>query len=154
MMRRPYLITLFSALFGFLLAFYFFALPYLVRLRPRWDLSSYDWGLQGVYPTQDYVSFPWVSPLVSNLRWDARCAPGFIFLTPRGPAVSDRGPLLLDPAGELVWMNPSWGEVMDFKVQNYKGDAYLTFWAGIDDHTHGRGNYFLVSPRCLIKKKT
>ena len=66
-------------------------------------------------------------------------------MEPRGKVVESPGPMITDAQGELIWMEDSFGEVMDLKVQTYNGEDYLTFWSGIDDKTHGRGKYYMVS---------
>ena len=145
-MRKSYFISLLASVLGILALLDIFALPYIVRLRPRWNVPWYDWAVHGIYPTQSYHSFDHLSPWVNKDRWSTQCDPGSIFLTPRGPAVrdSDGGPVILDAQGELVWMEPSWKTTMDFRVQEYRGNNYLTFWAGLDTHTHGKGNYYMV----------
>ncbi|KAL5358367.1 ASST-domain-containing protein [Aspergillus floccosus] len=35
--------------------------------------------------------------------------------------------------------------VMDLKVQHYRGQDYLTFWAGEDDGTRGIGSYYMLN---------
>lgn len=54
------------------------------------------------------------------------------------------GPMILDADGELVWMEDRWGQAMDFRVQEYEGRDYLTFWRGVDSGTHGLGTYLMV----------
>lgn len=124
------------------------ALPLLAQAR-SWNSLLYDMGLYGVYPQQSYVSFDLLSPRLNVELWDPRCSQVYTLLTPRGKSVSTPGPVLLDAAGNLVWMEKRFGEVMDMKVQRYQGEDYLTFWKGVDDGTHGHGSYLMV--RCLPK---
>jgi hypothetical protein len=57
--------------------------------------------------------------------------------------------LILDAQGEPVWVDYSWGEVQDFKVQQFKGEDYLTFWAGVEVDIHGQGSWYMVSAGIL-----
>jgi hypothetical protein len=57
-------------------------------------------------------------------------ARGLVFLAPSsGPG--QRGPMIVDDAGELVWFHPVAGKAAaDFKVGLYKGKPVLTWWEG------------------------
>lgn len=110
----------------------------------RW----YDRGLFGIYPRQWYKSFKQGAPLLNFLQWDDRCDTGMTFMAPRGVMVYHPGPVIMDAKGELVWMEDKYGQAMDFKMQHYKGQDYLTFWRGKDG-----GNYGIVritSPISLL----
>jgi Arylsulfotransferase (ASST) len=54
--------------------------------------------------------------------------------------------MIIDNSGELVWFRPLQREdqdVMDFKVQRYRGEEVLTFWEGT--HTgYGHGEYVIL----------
>ncbi|RDW94930.1 hypothetical protein BP5796_00693 [Coleophoma crateriformis] len=117
-------------------------LPLLTSAR-----SWYDLGLYGIYPTEDYVSFGMKPPLVSIAKWDDSCNCDYTLLTPRGSWVRDYGPMILGPRGGLVWMETKFGVAMDLKVQQYNGENFLTFWAGVNDGTHGRGVYYMASQK-------
>lgn len=41
-------------------------------------------------------------------------------------------------------MEKKFGQSMDLKVQHYNGSDFLTFWAGTNDGTHGRGVYYMA----------
>jgi len=77
-------------------------------------------------------------------------APGYIFVAPKnGPeedSPSQDGAMILDNNGELVWLLPLQREdqdVMDFKVQHYRGEPVLTYWEG--SHTgYGYGEYVIL----------
>lgn len=116
-----------------------------VHFYDKW----YDIGLYGAYPGETYATFPLAAPRLSVPRWNKQCNDDYLtLLTPRGWAVPTPGPVILDARGNLVWMEERFGEVMDMKIQEYKGENYITFWSGIDDGTHGRGTYYMVSARC------
>jgi hypothetical protein len=106
--------------------------------------SAYDLGPHGIYPTQKYVSVDFLSPNPKITHWDSRCEDGNILLSPRGKAVPSPGPVMLDARGNLIWMEDRFGQVMNFQVQKYKGQDYLTFWMGTDHAAHSNGSYLLV----------
>jgi hypothetical protein len=76
---------------------------------------------------------------------------GYIFVAPKnGPdeeSPSQDGAMILDDRGDLVWFWPLGSEeqdVMDFKVQSYRGEDVLTFWVGT--HTgYGQGEYLILN---------
>jgi hypothetical protein len=117
------------------------ALPALVR---AWSWTTYDLGFQGIYPTQKYVSTDFASPRPKITQWDSRCDSGNILLTPRGKAVPKPGPAMLDARGNLVWMETRFGQAMNFQVQRYREEDYLTFWRGSDHGPHSNGTYYMV----------
>lgn len=108
-----------------------------------WNSYWYDAGFYGAYVGQHYRSFDLVSPRV-NFHSRQSCDPDYTFLSPRGDSVPSPGPMILDANGELVWMEDTWGQAMDFRVQRYEGLDYLTFWRGTDSGTHGLGTYLMV----------
>ncbi|GAD98924.1 hypothetical protein NFIA_002430 [Paecilomyces variotii No. 5] len=128
-----------------LVLFYIFVVPQLYRFRFRLDLSLYDLGFYGLSPSRSYVSTSLTSPLLEFVRWDARCDPGFVFLTPRGFSVDKPSLNIFDAQGELAWKDESWGEAQDFKVQQYRGENYLTFWAGVELDIHGNGSWYMLN---------
>lgn len=64
-----------------------------------------------------------------------------IFLTPmRGPV--QWGPMIVDPAGNLVWFLPlsgSMNEAANLRVQQYRGQPVLTWWQGFQNAGLGEG---------------
>ena len=77
-------------------------------------------------------------------------APGYVFCAPKnGPDEAGPGQdgcLILDNMGQPVWFRPVAREamdVMDFKLQRYRGEDVLTWWEG--EHTgYGQGEYVLM----------
>lgn len=70
----------------------------------------------------------------------ARAAPGDMFVAPEaGPR--QNGPMLLDPAGRLLWFYPVPHNQLaaDFRVQNLDGQPVLTWWQGYQNNGSGRG---------------
>lgn len=114
-------------------------------LSPRNDFNSlwYDAGLYGAYVDHEYISSDRTPPKVNFLRSES-CDPSFTFISPRGKSVPEPGSMILDAQGELIWMEDRFGQAMDFRVQQYRGEDYLTFWAGTDSGTHGTGSYYMV----------
>lgn len=144
-MRHINLVALVITCLALASVVYIFAIPPLAKFRPHLNSSWYDLGLHGAYPTQSYFSFDLLAPRVKILQWDARCDQRMTLLTPRGLSIPTPGLVVLDARGNLVWMEEKWGMATDLQVQQYQGNAYLTFWAGIDEVTLGKGFYYMVS---------
>ncbi|GAB1193219.1 hypothetical protein APSETT444_002422 [Aspergillus pseudonomiae] len=109
-----------------------------------WHSLLYDTGLLGAHPVRKYESVDLAPPELNILAWDPRCEDKYVFFSPRGHFYPQPGPLIFDNKGELVWMASQFGMVMDFRVQRYRGEDYLTFWAGEDDGTRGLGAYYML----------
>jgi hypothetical protein len=138
-------IALILAAIGGLIVFYLFAVPQLLKFRFRAGLSWYDLGVQGFGPDRNYISFDQESPVVEITPPGAKCDPRYTFLAPRGDSTAHPGPMILNPAGELVWTKWNGGTTQDFKVQRYKGEDYLTYWQGDTADGYGRGSWYMVS---------
>jgi hypothetical protein len=69
-------------------------------------------------------------PVVAVLQRRSGAAPGLVFVAPSsGPG--QRGAMIFDDAGDLVWFHPVVHKVVtDFKVQKLRGDPVLTWWEG------------------------
>ncbi|KAJ5401141.1 hypothetical protein N7465_011630 [Penicillium sp. CMV-2018d] len=137
-------IALILATIGGLIVFYLFAVPQLLRFRFRADLSWYDLGAQGFGPDRSYISFDQESPIVEVTPPNAKCDPRYTFLAPRGDSIAHPGPMILNPAGELVWTKWNGGTTQDFKMQRYKGEDYLTYWQGDTADGYGRGSWYML----------
>lgn len=120
--------------------------------RPPPFSESIDDGSQGYYPIFTFATEPDViAPKTNWLQWDPQCDDGSLyFITPRGWGIARPGPMILDWQGNMVWTkhfaNAYGGQAYDFKLQQYQGQEYLTFWTG-DDRVrgHGSGSYLMVS---------
>lgn len=128
-----------------------FILPVSHRSRdpePFQNDTKFDTGLRGAYPIRDYVSSDLLSPHVNILHWDDACYDGkYVALGPFGLAVPNKGPMLMRPDGELIWLEPSYGTVEDVRVQHFQDEDYLTFWRGepgFYERSFGRGEYLMV----------
>lgn len=142
-LSRPRLLAVGTVL-SLLYLFYLFVLSQLFKFRFRTDLSWYDLGLYGFGPTRGYVSFGHESPVVEISQWDAGCDPRYTFLAPRGDSIAHPGPMIIDAAGDLVWMKHNQGVTQDFKVQQYQGQEFLTYWEGKEVAGRGEGSWFMV----------
>ncbi|KAF9887496.1 hypothetical protein FE257_010213 [Aspergillus nanangensis] len=109
-----------------------------------WHSLWYEVGFFGAHPTVKYESFELEAPEADVLQWDPRCEDGYILLSPRGHFYPEPGPLIYDTHGNLIWIEKRFGMVMDFKVQHYRGQDYLTFWVGEDDGVRGMGSYYML----------
>jgi hypothetical protein len=97
-----------------------------------------------------FRSRPDLHPPVINVTTQAHdAAPGLIFVAPKnGPDEAGPGQdgcVILDNEGQPVWLHLLRDEsldVMNFEVQEYKGETVLTWWVG--QHTgFGRGEYVI-----------
>jgi hypothetical protein len=133
-----------------LLAVHQFVLPVIGWIFPSLESTFFDLAVYGGYPQRNYVSHNLTSPDLQQVKWDDRCDNGFIFISPQGPSVEHPGPMILDARGNLVWQSDQYGKPMNLRVQEYKGEKYLTFWAGLRGSSFGYGNYYMVSTlNCL-----
>src|SRR5262249_28782256 len=69
---------------------------------------------------------------------------GLIFVTTlTGPG--QRGPIILDDHGNIVWFRKTSSVAIDFRVQVYKGKPMLTWWEGsINPLGFGQGQGMIV----------
>ncbi|EPS29320.1 hypothetical protein PDE_04269 [Penicillium oxalicum 114-2] len=125
--------------------------PQLQRFRFRSDLSWYDLGIYGFGPSRSYVSFEEESPLVEFSPKDATCDPRYTILAPRGDSIAHPGPMILDARGELVWMKYNLGTTQDFRIQQYKGQNYLTYWQGGEEDGRGCGSWYMLDSAYTIQ---
>jgi Arylsulfotransferase (ASST) len=80
-------------------------------------------------------------PLVSVTASSPAVAAGDELTAPYG-GPGEAGPMILDPAGGLVWFKalPRYTSATNFRVQEYEGKPVLTWWQGdISVHGFGRG---------------
>jgi hypothetical protein len=96
-------------------------------------------------PHRTYRSRPDLAPpIVEVTTRVGDLAPGLIFLTPANGAGRD-GPMIMDDAGELVWMRPDTGEsVTDLRVAAYLGAPVLTWWEGTNNAGIGSGEHVVA----------
>lgn len=114
-------------------------------------------GDTGETPSHSYVSRPDLAPPVVELEEGEAWDPAYstveelIFLTPGFP---DRPPttggLVLDAAGEPVWINPadpddSQDDQFELRVQEYQGEPVLTLYEGSSGGGKGDGTFTILN---------
>ena len=100
------------------------------------------------HSTQSFVSRPDLRPPVLNIEHGASAAlPGELMLGPYG-TTGEAGPMLLDPAGRLVFFRPLPRAMVatNVRVQALDGAQVLTWWQGtITTHGYGIGDDEVLS---------
>jgi hypothetical protein len=114
--------------------------------EPRFRSQKYAKGFEGPYPLQRYGSADVSGPILNYWHRSVACQDGlYTILTPRGDSVRQSGPMIVDQQGHLVWFK-QYKTTYNANVHDYKGERYLTFWAGDDSvRGHGEGTYYMVS---------
>jgi hypothetical protein len=109
---------------------------------------GYEREAYGRNPLQVFRSTGATAPRFNILKSSPTCDNSlYTFLTPRGSATSEPLATIYNHDGHLVWAS-SWKgqQLYNLLVQEYKGEKYLTFWAGDDSvGGHGAGVYYMVS---------
>ncbi|MEN5074572.1 arylsulfotransferase family protein [Isoptericola cucumis] len=66
-------------------------------------------------------------------------------LAPKKEAEPHLGGLIVDATGEPVWIDPAERPTYDFRVQEYRGEPVLTYYAGDSDFVgHGTGDIHVL----------
>jgi hypothetical protein len=78
--------------------------------------------------TLSFHSVPALHPPAVGVTSDPDSSSGDIFLTPFHSYQS--GPMILSPAGKLIWFQPVLGWTANLEVQRYLGQPVLTWWQG------------------------
>ncbi|HZT90830.1 MAG TPA: arylsulfotransferase family protein [Gaiellaceae bacterium] len=86
-----------------------------------------------------FHSEPSLKPPTMTVNARTAPSPGYVFVTTlTGPG--QRGPMIVDDAGRVVWFRRTSEVAIDFRVQRYRGKPVLTWWEGtIDPRGYGRG---------------
>jgi len=93
---------------------------------------------------QELVTRPDLHPPAVDVEVARATAPGLVFLAPK-QADAQRGPLIVDDAGEVVWSQPlADGAAADFRVQTYRGEPVLTWYEGTSDDGYGHGEFVIA----------
>jgi len=78
-----------------------------------------------------FRSRPDLAPPVVDVTAQAHSpAPGYIFVAPEKGSAAQGGSMILDDSGQVVWFRAllgTYGRVMNFKVQRYRGRPVLTW---------------------------
>ena len=110
--------------------------------------QEYDNGDYGGFPIEKYTTTSLVAPRANFYQYGGQCDDDglYVMITPRGGDVEMPGPMILDGNGTLVWTNIAYRQPYNLQMQIYRGEQYLTFWAGNDAvRGHGAGMYYMVS---------
>lgn len=107
---------------------------------------AYETGDLGGWPQQLYKSSPVIGPVLNYMQKSEQCYShgGYTMITPRGNSVPMPGPMIVDDRGNLVWTK-NYGRAYDLKVQQYRGEDYLTFWIGKEIDGYGNGSHYMVT---------
>ncbi|OMQ16580.1 hypothetical protein A7K94_0201440 [Modestobacter sp. VKM Ac-2676] len=98
-------------------------------------------------PALAFVSRPdLVAPdLGIDARGPARAPRSLVFLGPKSEGAPLTGVLIVDDAGEPVWIQPTDGRAYDVRVQELRGEPVLTWWRGESPVVGlGAGEFVLV----------
>jgi hypothetical protein len=91
-----------------------------------------------------FVSETHLQPPTLTVNTRTNPAPGYLFVASlNGPG--QRGPLIVDDHGRVVWFRPVNDVVVNFRRQVYRGKPVLTWWEGtISDTGVGEGEGVIV----------
>ena len=100
---------------------------------------------KSAYSPRHYRSRPDLKPpKIKVTNRSRRTSPGYIFTSVRTRADADqKGPLILDDRGNVVWFNPS-VFTSNLHVINYMGQRALIWWEGKFFPGYGRGDWIIV----------
>lgn len=116
---------------------------------PLNDDVQFAKGGFGEYPISTYVTTDLVGPRLNRIQTSSRCNQGlYTMFSPRGHGVTKPAPVIVDDNGHLIWTMDmsSYGMTYGLTVQKFKGQDFLTFWAGDDGvGGHGAGYYYMVN---------
>lgn len=127
--------------------------PILSWVIPSLEVPFYDLAVYGAYPEQDYVSFKTPSSQPNLLRWDEQCDTGYVLVSLNGASIAHPGPSIYDARGGLVWTTEEYGIALNLRVQKYKDQDVLTFWAGEKAATSGKGSYYILDNSYKLIRK-
>lgn len=129
-------------------------LPILAWFIPALEVPFYDLAVYGAYPEQEYVSFDIPSSQPNLVKWEDQCDDGSnVFITLNGPSIERPGPTIYDARGGLVWTTDGYGVALNMRLQYYKGEKYITFWAGQKAGTMGQGQYYFLDSSYNVTRK-
>ncbi|KAI1379204.1 ASST-domain-containing protein [Hypoxylon crocopeplum] len=141
-------------------AFFFIALG-AVHGLPSKSSNSYDFGYEHdaygrhpltVFKSDAQLEVPKLDVLQSNQACESSL---YTLMTPRGAATREAQATILDSNGDLIWTS-SWRgqQLYNLMVQEYKGEKYLTFWAGNDAvGGHGAGTIIMLDQSYSLFKE-
>ncbi|WP_158579914.1 arylsulfotransferase family protein [Geodermatophilus marinus] len=96
-------------------------------------------------PHWTFVSRPDLTPPKVTVTGTPRAEDGTVLaLGPKGDDAPHTGPLLVDAAGEPLWVHPTEGSAFDVRIQEYQGEPVLTWWEGEQEIGVGWGEFHIV----------
>lgn len=116
------------------------------RDETLYQSDEYNLGGLGKYVEQTFVSTKVTAPRLNVIKPFTKCDDGsYLFLAPRGE-VANSTLVILDHNGSLVWTSGEYeGEAYNLQVQEWRGEKYLTFWAGDNSvRGHGVGLHYML----------
>ncbi|HEX6417087.1 MAG TPA: arylsulfotransferase family protein [Acidimicrobiales bacterium] len=93
--------------------------------------------------SQVFVTRPDLTPPVVDVVVDRVDEPALYFLAPK-QAGAQKGALIIDGDGEVVWSQPNDLTVADFRVQAYRGEPVLTWYEGRSLGGYGDGEFVIA----------
>ncbi|KAH9890731.1 Arylsulfotransferase-domain-containing protein [Xylariomycetidae sp. FL2044] len=121
--------------------------------------KQYDDKWLGRLPKHSFKTTHLDAYRLNLVRRDKRCQHDLLtFLAPRGFIELSKPPQasIYDSDGHLVWTTNWRGtkNIYNLAVQQYRGNDYLTFWAGNDAvGGHGEGTYFMLDQSYNVFKE-
>lgn len=113
-----------------------------------YDYDAYNNAEFGKIPVHSYVTNNDRTPLLQVNDWDKNRTDSASHIFLRHSDDGDESPLILSAEDlSVVYVNRSYDNVLDVRIQQNDGEDYLTFWAGDIDVGWGRG-------RCLAFDNT
>ncbi|MCX7521756.1 arylsulfotransferase family protein [Microbacterium sp. STN6] len=76
------------------------------------------------------------APRVSTWK-SAQTASGHLFVDPKDDVFNG---MIMDDAGEPIWIEPTRADLTDLRVQRFEGEPVLTYWSGKSVAYHGEGS--------------
>ncbi|GAB7361067.1 hypothetical protein MBLNU230_g1107t1 [Neophaeotheca triangularis] len=117
-----------------------------------YNYTAYQGGEYGDSPFQTYKSDPVRSPLFDVTVWNDSLIDqtSHIIFEPNYMEDGEQrvGPYLFSSKDlSLVYGNPAFQNSNNARVQKYRGEDYLTYWAGHQGKGHATGNCFFMNNR-------
>ena len=128
--------------------------PVLAIFVPQLRTTFYDLAVYGGAPAKTYYSFDSQSLEISVLQWHDRCDDGGqIVIGPYGDWWETPGPMILDSRGNLIWTTRDYDVVTNVQIQEYRGEQFITFWAGTKEGAKGKGAMYMLNSKYDIVHK-
>jgi len=116
------------------------SLPAITGRPPTSTSSWHDNAVYGLFTGRHYQSTP-LNPPHDRFGKSDGCDSGYTFI---GPHLDVQALTIVDGYGQLVWMADRWGQIRDFRLQEYRGQDYITFWNAALGNVNETGTYYMV----------